>query len=140
MDTRRVIACRGVQEEWNVVGSRCKSILRCHTYGRTQSGGRLYRLRGLQVLAQPVGDRVPVVEAGERGFVTTRAIQLVVSGRGELRAPQLRGSSTCSNAEPLGCGRGVLDIQLQPHRHGSVFEVRAECDADVGPRSQSSPD
>ena len=106
---------------------------RCHTYGRTQSGGRLYRLRGLQVLAQPVGDRVPVVEAGERGFVTTRAVQLVVSGRGELRAPQLRGSSSCSNAEPLGCGRGVLDIQLQPHRHGSICEVCAECDASADP-------
>ena len=58
---------RGVQEQWNLVGSGRKSILRCYTDGRAQSGRRFYRLRGLQVFAQSLGDRLPVDEEGKLG-------------------------------------------------------------------------
>src|SRR5437764_950315 len=41
--------------------------------------------------------------------------------------------STRVNAEPLGLGRGGVNIQLQPHRHGSVCEVCAGCESGADP-------
>jgi selenocysteine lyase/cysteine desulfurase len=60
-------------------------------------------------------------------------LQLAVPGSAELRAPQLCGSGTCANAEPLGFGRGGDNIQLQPHRYGSVCEICAECESGADP-------
>src|SRR5205807_2605941 len=128
-------ACRGIParhhvESWpDMLWNLHESILRRHTYERAQPGSRLYRLCGLQVFAQSLGNRLPMGEAGELGFATTRTLQLAVPGSGKLRAPQLCGSGTRVNAEPLGLGRGGVNIQLQPHRHGSVCEVCAGCES-----------
>src|SRR5207248_3000809 len=67
-------ACRSVQEKRNLVGSGRKSILRCHTDGRAQSGRRFYRLRRLQVFAQPLRYGLSVDETAKRGVVTSGAV------------------------------------------------------------------
>ncbi len=52
---RRVIACRGVQEQWNLVGSRRKSILRCHTDDVRSLGADFIVCAGYKYLLSPWG-------------------------------------------------------------------------------------